>query len=137
MTTIKDVMTRDVKIVSPDQSLRDAAMAMAAHDIGALPVGDHDRLVGLITDRDIAIKGVAKGKSVDTAVREVMCEGIKYCFEDEDVVHVADNMADLGIRRLPVVDRQKRLVGIVSLSNICHGHDNARNSLLEGVARPH
>lgn len=137
MTTVKDVMTRNVKIISPDQNLRDAAMAMAKHDIGALPVGDHGRLIGLITDRDIAIKGVARGKAADTAVRDVMCAGIRYCFEDEDIVAVADNMADLGVRRLPVVNREKELVGIVSLSNFCHGHDNARDMLLRGVAKPH
>ena len=137
MTTVKEVMTKDVKIISPDQNLREAAIAMAEHDIGALPVGEHDHLIGLITDRDIAIKGIAKGKSAETAVREVMCEGVKYCFEDEDVVHVADNMADLGVRRLPVVNRDKKLVGIVSLSTICQGHESARDSLLAGVAKPH
>lgn len=137
MTTVKDVMTRDVKIIRPDQNLRDAAIAMAENDIGALPVRDNDRLVGLITDRDIAVNGLAKGKSADATVREVMCEGVKYCYEDEDIVHVADNMADLGVRRLPVVTRDKQLVGIVSLSNICHGHESARDALLKSVAKPH
>jgi CBS domain-containing protein len=137
MTTVKDVMTRNVKIIGPDQNLREAALAMARHDIGALPVGDHDRLIGLITDRDIAIKAVAKGKPADTAVREIMCADIRYCFEDEDILAVADHMADMGVRRLPVVDREKRLVGIISLSNICHGHGSARDTLLKGVAKPH
>jgi CBS domain-containing protein len=137
MCTVKDVMTRNVKIIGPDQNLREAAMAMAKHDIGALPVGDHDRLIGLITDRDIAIKGVARGKSAETTVREVMCAGIRYCFEDEDVLAVADHMADLGVRRLPVVNRQKRLVGIISLSNICHVQGSAGDTLLKGVAKPH
>jgi CBS domain-containing protein len=137
MTTIKDVMTCDVEVISPEKNLRDAAIAMARHDIGALPVGDNDRLIGFITDRDIAIKGVAKGKTADTAIREVMCEEIRYCYEDEDIVHVAENMAQLGVRRLPVMSREKRLVGIVSLSNIVQNHKRARDALLKGVAKPH
>lgn len=137
MTAVKDVMTRDVKVISPEKNLRDAAMAMLEGDIGALPVGEKDRLIGFITDRDIAIKGVAEGKGADTAIREVMCEEIKYCFEDEDVVHVAENMAELGVRRLPVMSREKRLVGIVSLSNIVKGHKKASDTLLKSVAKPH
>jgi len=137
MRTIHDVMTADVKLVGPDQSLRDAAKAMADNDVGSLPVGDGDRLVGMITDRDIAIQGVAQGRGVDAKVRDVMTQGVKYCYEDDDIQQVADNMASLGMRRLPVVNRDKRLVGIVSLSNMVQGQDQARNTLLEGVARPH
>lgn len=137
MRTIHEVMTADVKVVGPDQSIREAASVMAQSDVGSLPVGEGDRLIGMITDRDIAIQGVAQGRGADAKVREVMSEGIKYCYDDEDVQHVADNMARLGIRRLPVVNRDKRLVGIVSLSNIVQGQDNARNVLLDGVAKPH
>lgn len=137
MQTIHEVMTPDVKVVGPDQSIREAASVMAQSDVGSLPVGEGDRLIGMITDRDIAIQGVAQGRGADAKVRDVMSEGIKYCYEDEDVQHVADNMARLGIRRLPVINRDKRLVGIVSLSNIVQCQDNARNVLLESVAKPH
>ena len=80
--------------------------------------GENDRLVGMITDRDIAVRAVAEHKGSDTPVREVMTRDVKYCFEDEDLEHVASNMADLRVRRLPVVDRDKRLVGIVSLGDV-------------------
>ncbi|RAO76185.1 CBS domain-containing protein [Dyella jiangningensis] len=137
MRTIHDVMTADVKLVGPDQSLREAATTMADNDVGSLPVGDGDRLIGMITDRDIVIQGVAKGRGADAKVRDVMSQGVKYCYEDDDIQEVADNMASLGMRRLPVVNRDKRLVGIVSLSNMVQGHEQARKTLLEGVAKPH
>ncbi|PXV55841.1 CBS domain-containing protein [Dyella jiangningensis] len=137
MRTIQEVMTRDVKVIGPEQAMREAAMTMARDDIGSLPVGENGRLVGMITDRDIAIKGVAAGKDGDAPVRDVMSGEVRYCFEDEDILHVAANMSSLGIRRLPVVNRDKQLVGIVALSNIVQGHENARDALLEGVAKPH
>jgi CBS domain-containing protein len=87
-------------------------------DVGALPVGDNDRLVGMITDRDIAVRGVASGKAPSTRVEEVMSREVRYCFEDEDTAHVARNMGHEQIRRLPVVDRNKRLVGILSLADL-------------------
>jgi CBS domain-containing protein len=139
MSTVSDIMTRNVKLVSPDESIRAAAMAMARDDVGSLPVGENDRLVGMITDRDIAVRAVAQGRDAETKVREVMSEGIRYCYEDEDTDHVARNMASLGVRRLPVVDRDKRLVGIVALSNVVQSRDGggARDTLLDGVAQPH
>ena len=115
---VSEAMTRDVRITSPDQSIREAARIMAEIDAGVLPVGENDRLVGMITDRDIAIRAVAEGKGPDTSVREVMTEDVKYCFEDEDTDHVARNMADQQVRRLPVVNRDKRLVGIVALADL-------------------
>jgi CBS domain-containing protein len=115
---ISEVMTPDVRIASPDQTVEEAACLMAELDAGVLPVGDSDRLVGMITDRDIAVRCVAKGKGPDTKVREIMSEEVKYCFADQDVDEVADNMADIQVRRLPVVDRGKRLVGIISLGDI-------------------
>src|SRR5438094_10547640 len=89
-------------------------------DAGLLPVTDNDKVVGMITDRDIAIRGMAEGKGPDTKVRNAMSPEIKYCFEDEDVAHVAENMADLQVRRLPVMNRDKRLVGIVSLRDLAY-----------------
>src|SRR5437868_4989046 len=118
---VSEVMKRDVHLARPDESIRDAAREMADIDAGVLPVADGDRLVGMITDRDIAIRAVALGKSPDTKVREVMSAEVKYCFEDEDLDHVVSNLGDLRIRRLPVMNRDKRLVGIVSLGDFAKG----------------
>jgi CBS domain-containing protein len=115
---VKEAMSRDVKTVAPDQPLQDAARIMLDIDVGALPVGENDKLVGMITDRDIAVRGVAAGKAPTARVREVMSAEVKYCYEDEDTAHVARNMGEQQIRRLPVVDRNKRLVGILSLADL-------------------
>jgi len=115
---ISNIMSRDVQIIGPDQTLREAASVMEKLDAGALPVGERDKLVGMITDRDIAIRAVAQGKGPDAKVRDAMSHEIKYCFEDEEVDHIAENMAELQVRRLPVMNRDKRLVGIVSLGDL-------------------
>ncbi len=138
MKKVSEVMTTDVRLGRPDQTIRQAAVLMMEADIGSLPIEDHDRLVGMVTDRDIVLRAVAQGLGAETLVREVMSEDIKYCFDDESVADVAANMAKLGLRRLPVLDRKKRLVGIVALSNIAQsGNENATESLLKGVAQPH
>jgi CBS domain-containing protein len=115
---VNELMTRDVRIASPDQSLQQAAQLMVELDTGVLPVGENDRLVGMITDRDIAIRAVAEGKSPDTRVRDVMTADVKYVFEDQEADEVSIIMSDLQVRRLPVVDRNKRLVGILSLGDL-------------------
>lgn len=130
---ISEIMTRNVKTTSPDQSIRDCAALMAQIDSGALLVNDKDRLIGMITDRDIAIRAVAEGLDHETPVRKIMTPSICYCFEDEDVQHVAENMADIQVRRLPVLNREKRLVGIVSLSNLSRS-DKACATVLRAVA---
>ena len=135
---VSEVMTCDVCIVSPDQTLREAATMMADADVGSLPVGENDRLVGMITDRDIVLRAVAEGRDPATSVREVMTDRIQYCYEDDSVDTVARNMAELGVRRLPVISREKRLVGIVALSNITHcGDTRATEAFLDSVAAPH
>jgi IMP dehydrogenase len=130
-------MTRDVHLTTPDQSIFDAARLMAQFDVGALPVEDHDKLIGMITDRDIAVRAVARGKSHDTKVREVMSSDLKYCFEDEEMSHVADNIGDIQVHRLPVVNRKKRLVGIVALADIAN-HQGARaaGQAVCGISKP-
>ena len=117
MQKLKDLMSRDVKVISPDMSIRDAAAEMRDGDFGMLPVGENDRMIGTITDRDIAIRAVAEGKDSDTKVRDVMSEGIAWVFEDESVEDAAKMMSQRQVRRLPVVDRNKRLVGIVALGD--------------------
>jgi len=111
-------MTRGVQLVGPEQTIREAAHLMGEIDAGALPVGEHDRLVGMITDRDIAIRAVAEGKSPDTKVRDVMSNEMLYCFDNQDVEDVARNMGKNQVRRLPVLNQDKRLVGILSLGDL-------------------
>jgi CBS domain-containing protein len=116
---VSDVMNAQVEVANPGQSIQEAARLMADTDTGTLPVGENDRIVGMITDHDIAIRVTAEGRDPkQTKVREVMTADTKYVFEDEDLGHVARNMAQLKVRRLPVVSRQKRLVGIVSLGDL-------------------
>ena len=138
MTKIREVMTPGVYLAHPNQTIAEAAKAMAAEDVGSLPVAENDRLIGMITDRDLVVRGIAAGMDGHATVREVMSGHLKYCYDDEDVSEVAQNMAELGIRRLPVVDRDKRLVGMVALSNVAHCGDRASaDQMLRSVARPH
>jgi CBS domain-containing protein len=134
---VREVMSSDVQIVSPEQSIKEAAQIMADIDAGILPVGENDRLVGMITDRDIAVRAVAAGMGPDTRVRQVMTKDVRYCFEDDDVDAVSDNMADMKVRRMPVLNAQKRLVGILSLADIAlvDGPENAGTALC-GISEP-
>ena len=120
---VREAMTDYVCVATPEQSIRDAAQKMAEIDAGALPVRDNDRLVGMITDRDIAVRAVAMGRSFDTKVRDVMSAEVLYCFDDEDLETVARNMSDVKVRRLPVLNRDKRLVGILSLGDLAQCED--------------
>lgn len=134
---VRDAMTQDVRIASPEQSIREAAATMAEIDAGALPVGDDDRLVGMITDRDIAVRAVAKGMSPDSPVSEVMTRDVRYCFDDEDMDKVCENIADQQIRRIPVVNRDKRLVGILSLGDLALSEARKETgAALAGISRP-
>ena len=117
MQQLKDLMSRDVKVISPDMSIREAAREMRDGDFGMLPVGENDRMIGTISDRDIAIRAVAEGKDSGTKVRDVMSEGIACAFEDDSVEEAAKIMSKRQVRRLPVVNRDKRLVGIVALGD--------------------
>ncbi|MGO4677999.1 CBS domain-containing protein [Bosea sp. 2YAB26] len=114
---VSEAMTRGAHIARPDETLQAVSRRMAEEDIGFLPVGDVDRLVGTITDRDIVVRALAEGRDGLALVRDVMTRDVKYCFEDEEMDHVIHNMGDNQIRRLPVVDRNKRLVGVVSLAD--------------------
>lgn len=133
---VREAMTRDVCTVSPDQSIQEAARLMLKIDAGALPVGENDRLVGMVTDRDIAVRGVAGGKPPTTSVREVMSRAIRYCFEDDDINRVSRNMADQQVRRLPVVDRDKRLVGILALADLATSAKSGQAAAaLQGISQ--
>ena len=134
---ISEAMTRDVRVATPGQSIRDVANIMAEIDAGAMPVGDNDRLIGMITDRDIAIRAVAQGKGPDTPVREVMStDKVLYCYEDEELDQVAQNMGEVRVRRLPVLSREKRLVGIISLADLAQKERKAAGKAVSGVSQP-
>lgn len=132
-----DAMTPSVQLCTPQDSIRDAAEAMTALNVGLLPVADNDRLVGMISDRDIATRGVAMGRGPDAPVRDVMTADVKYCFEDQDLDEITRNMADIQVRRLPVLNRDKRLVGIIALGDIAvsKAGDGATTALC-GISQP-
>ncbi|AVA25096.1 CBS domain-containing protein [Rhizobium sp. LEGMi198b] len=133
---VRDAMTHDVRITNPDETILQAARTMADLDAGVLPVGDHDRLVGMITDRDIAIRGIANGKGPDAKVRDVMTSEVKYCFDDQEIDEVCRNMGNIKVRRLPVLDHSKRLVGILSLGDIALSQSNgSAGQALSGISR--
>jgi CBS domain-containing protein len=119
MVQIKDVMSKDFKWIAPEANLVEVAKEMKSRDIGFIPVGENDKLIGMVTDRDIAVRAVAEGKDVSgTCARDVMTPKTYYCYDDQDVEEVCNNMGEIQVRRLPVVNRDKRLVGIVSLGDL-------------------
>src|SRR6516164_5600484 len=133
---VSDIMTRDVRLASPSQKLREVAAEMEKYDIGVLPVGENDRLVGMITDRDITVRGTSHGLGPDAPVRDVMSSDVRYCFESDDLDEIAQNMADEQIRRLPVLNVDKRLVGIISLSDLALAQEgHAGETALSGICQ--
>lgn len=133
---VRDVMSRGVQTVAPETTIKEAARMMADADVGALPVAAGDRLQGMVTDRDIAIRATAIGKGPETTVGEVMTLDVLYCHEDEDIGHVSRNMAENQVRRLPVVDVEKRLVGIVSLADVATLAQAQAGEALQGITQP-
>jgi CBS domain-containing protein len=118
MHTIKDVMSRDVQVISPDAPITEAARCMRDGDFGMMPVGENDRMVGSISDRDIVVRALAEGRDGNVKVRDVMSQGIHWAYEDESVERATAIMGEHQIRRLPIVNRDKRLVGIVALGDL-------------------
>jgi CBS domain-containing protein len=129
-------MSRKVRTVAPETTIKEAARMMADADVGALPVAAGDRLAGMVTDRDIAIRAVAIGKGPETTVGEVMSSEVLYCHEDEEIAHVSRNMGEKQVRRLPVVDVEKRLVGILSLADVASLAEDTAGEALQGVTQP-
>jgi CBS domain-containing protein len=137
MMKVSEVMTRDVQTVRPDQRVQDAASFMLSANAGSIPVTDGERLIGMITDRDIAVRGIAKGYGPDTPVRELMTDDIICARDDDDVEDVASKMSEAQVRRLPVIDDQERLCGIVSLGDLSReGDEDSATEALEGVSEP-
>jgi CBS domain-containing protein len=134
---VSECMTPTVQTVKPDQPIREAARFMLKSDAGSIPVCDGDQLVGMVTDRDIAVRAVAEGHDPDTPVRDVMTDHVDYCFEDDDVEAVAIKMSDIQVRRFPVLSREKKLVGIVSIGDLTRSDkSDAAKVALDGVTDP-
>lgn len=134
---ISEVMTRNVKTVTLDTTAQEAAGFMLSEDAGSMPVSEGDRLIGMVTDRDIAVRGVAKGRGPETPVRELMTDQVICVREDDDVDDVASKMSETQVRRLPVVDEDDRLCGIVSLGDLSREtNDESAHQALEGVSQP-
>jgi len=135
---VREIMTRSVECLSPDQSLQEAARKMRDLDVGPLPVCDNDRIAGMLTDRDITVRAVAEGRDpARTTVRDVLTPDVIYCFDDQDTQEAAKLMEEKQIRRLLVLNRDKRLVGIVSLGDLATrtGDRDRTGKTLERVSR--
>lgn len=135
---VRDVMTRNVDVINPAAKLAEASRRMRDEDVGALPVGENDKLVGMVTDRDIVVRAVAAGKDPQsTSVRDAMSERLLYCFDDQSTEEVSANMGENQVRRLPVVNRDKRLVGIVALGDLStRGASDEAGEALGEISEP-
>ena len=137
MQSISEIMTRDVTVISPDSNLQQAAQMMRDEDIGAIPVCNGRKLVGMITDRDIVIRALAEGKSpTDMKISDAMTDKVLWCFEDQTAGEVLQQMGDQQIRRIPVVSRDMELCGIVALADLATRLDVDTDSTLEDISAP-
>jgi CBS domain-containing protein len=134
---VQEIMSRGVQIADPNMTIRDAARQMRAENLGALPVAQDGGVIGMVTDRDIAVRAVAADRhGGNTTVREVMSQGAWYCFQDDDVEQAAETMAKHQVRRLPVLDREKRLIGFVTLADLARSQEHAADDALKGICEP-
>ena len=136
---VNECMTSNAEVGNPNMSLLEVAKIMRDGDFGILPIGENDRLVGMVTDRDIVIRGIAEGVDLkQTKVREVMTANVHYCFEDQSLEEVAEYLGQNQIRRLPVLNREKRLVGILSLGDLAQALEHPDNieETLSRISKP-
>ena len=135
---IAQIMSSDVQVVTPEQPIQEAARLMITGDTGALPVREGEKLIGMVTDRDITVRAIAEGRGPDTPVRQVMSENLLFAWDDQDVSDVAIQMSDAQVRRMPVLSRDgERLVGIVSIGDLAtQGDSDAAEAALSGVSEP-
>jgi len=133
---VRDIMTNDVIVASPEDDLQRAAQLMESNDFGILPVGENDRLVGMLTDRDIAIRAVARGLGPSCRVREIMTNDVKYVYDDDPIESALRSMEELQVRRLPVISRDKRLVGILSLGDLSQSEPDDAGEALQSISQP-
>jgi CBS domain-containing protein len=134
---VKEVMTEQVTVVNPDTRVSEIARKMRDEDIGAIPVAENDKMIGMVTDRDIVIRLVSEGRDVNNATaREIMSPKVLYCTDEDDVDDVLENMGEMQIRRLPVVDSEKRLVGVVSLGDLSKAAKRKAGEALKDISQP-
>ncbi len=137
MTKVSEIMTADVRVVAPEATLRDAAALMQRIDVGALPVCDGDRLLGMLTDRDITVRSTARGLDPGTTpVSAVMSDGVQWCSPDQEADHAMRQMGERQLRRLPVVDHGGRLVGIVSLGDLATRQNGHIDRTVREISEP-
>lgn len=140
MIHVREIMSRDVVHVAPSSTIREAAGLMARYDVGALPVCDGQRMIGMVTDRDLTVRALAVGAPPETAVGEMATAAVEWCYEDDDVDLIQQRMADAQVRRIPVVNDDRELVGTLSLGDIATRADGASRdevaNTLEGVSQP-
>jgi CBS domain-containing protein len=133
---IKDVMTPDVSFVSADTPVAEIARRMRDDDIGALPVTENDRMIGMVTDRDIVVRCVASGSVEGATARSAMSSRVLYCYEDQSVNEILENMGEQQVRRMPVVNREKRLVGVVSIGDLSQKSQRKAGESLKEISQP-
>jgi CBS domain-containing protein len=133
---IKDVMTHDVSFVTPDTAVTEIARRMRDDDIGSVPVVENDRMIGMVTDRDIVVRCVASGSLEGATARTTMSPRVLYCYEDQSVNEILENMAEQQVRRMPVVDRDKRLVGVVSIGDLSQKSQRKAGESLKEISQP-
>ena len=138
MQQLKDVMSHNVKVLSPDATLMDAARQMRDGDFGLMPISENDRMIGAISDRDIVVRAIAEHKGPDTPVREVMSNSILWAYENDSVEKATKIMSENQIRRLPIVNADKRLVGIVALGDLAVEAADMKpaGEALTGISQP-
>jgi CBS domain-containing protein len=136
MTKVAEVMTRDAVSISATDTIRQAAMKMAELEVGSLPICEGEELLGTVTDRDIAVRAVAAGVDPDAPVTEIATQHVQWCYEDDDINDVKRKMAGRRIRRVPVLNHEKHLVGIVSLGDIAASDGPGAASTLKAVSKP-
>ncbi|HEX8415157.1 MAG TPA: CBS domain-containing protein [Sphingomicrobium sp.] len=133
---VREIMSSDVEVIPPDTSIQDAAVRMRGADVGALPVGTKDQLIGMVTDRDIVVRGVAEGKADGNAtIGDVLTGDLTFCFEEDDVDDAANLMADRQVRRLPVLNADKQLVGMLALADISRLDVDAGGAALGDISQ--
>lgn len=137
MANVSEIMSTDVQVIGPQESLRRAAECMKEMDVGALPVCDGQRLLGMLTDRDITVRGVAEGLDLDTAcVSDVMSTDLEFCTEEQDTEEVMRMMGDRQVRRLPVIDVDRNLVGIVAVADLALRQDAHIDPVVREISEP-
>ena len=133
---VSECMTRDVQVAQADQSIRKAAQFMLKVDAGSIPVCEGDRVIGMVTDRDLAVRALAEGRGPEATLREIMTEEVVCCFEDDTVENAAQKMSDIKVRRIPIISKDgEKLVGILSLGDITKGDSRLAEHALEAVTQ--